>query len=253
MTTQEHQKEALFYALEDDSSPWATCCRLTWPSWHPWTYHMTYPPTLDEAMVQLPKGKLAEGDKVQVTVGTRRIQVVVPKGKKGGEWIDVKVPAVSIPEGKAPGDPFVDYVRPMRCGPAPLKLCCHQKVVAKVDGKRVGSTKEACYCCVPSFNVLDAKHRKTHVVHQPTCCGGLLVDSCAIGLCSCHNVYHIYKADNDRMGHEVGSITKKWGGVTKETLTDADTFSLVFPLEADANTRATLVGSTFLLNQLYFE
>ena len=46
---------------------------------------------------------------------------------------------------------------------------------------------------------------------------------------------------------------KIWAGVEKELLTDADTFICEFPDDADAELKTTLVGATFMINQLYFE
>ena len=44
-----------------------------------------------------------------------------------------------------------------------------------------------------------------------------------------------------------------WSGLEKELLTDADTFMSEFPKGADMKMKTTLLGATFLLNQLYFE
>jgi hypothetical protein len=57
----------------------------------------------------------------------------------------------------------------------------------------------------------------------------------------------------DTTGSEVGSITKKWGGVAIEAMTDADNFHVVFPPQADPRARAILLSSVFLIDMMYFE
>ena len=46
---------------------------------------------------------------------------------------------------------------------------------------------------------------------------------------------------------EVGLIRKDWSGVLKEVFTDADNFSVIFPVDLDVRLKALLVGALFLL------
>ncbi|MEM6295976.1 MAG: phospholipid scramblase-related protein [Myxococcota bacterium] len=54
-------------------------------------------------------------------------------------------------------------------------------------------------------------------------------------------------------GHEVGQISKQWGGLMKEAFTDADTFGVQFDPNMPANHRALILAATFLIDFLYFE
>lgn len=45
----------------------------------------------------------------------------------------------------------------------------------------------------------------------------------------------------------VGRISKQWGGLLREALTDADDFGLQFPLDLDVKVKAVLLGATFLI------
>lgn len=54
-------------------------------------------------------------------------------------------------------------------------------------------------------------------------------------------------------GSEVGEIVKKWSGLGKEMFTDADNFSVKFPLGADVSRKALLLGALFLIDMVYFE
>ena len=52
---------------------------------------------------------------------------------------------------------------------------------------------------------------------------------------------------------KVGQIKKQWTGILKEALTDADNFSISFPLDLDVKVKATLLGALFLIDFMYFE
>ena len=52
------------------------------------------------------------------------------------------------------------------------------------------------------------------------------------------------------------SVTKKIAqplGVVKEAFTDADNFSLTFPIDLDVKVKATLLGAVFLIDFMFFE
>ena len=51
----------------------------------------------------------------------------------------------------------------------------------------------------------------------------------------------------------VGRIVKKWSGLGKEALTDADNFGLTFPPGATAEVKAVLLGAVFLIDFVHFE
>ena len=54
-------------------------------------------------------------------------------------------------------------------------------------------------------------------------------------------------------GGEVGVITKEFSGMAKELFTDADNFSVTFPLDLDARVKATMLGAVFLIDFNFFE
>jgi hypothetical protein len=57
-----------------------------------------------------------------------------------------------------------------------------------------------------------------------------------------------------RQGEKVqGRIVKKWSGLAKEALTDADVFGVTFPAGANAATKALLLGAVFLIDFVHFE
>lgn len=163
---------------------------------------------------------------------------------------------VSWPDATAETDPkFATFDRPFRCPVGTCKCCCFQEIIASAGGSVIGSTieKSVFNSCVPQFDVKDASGNTKYAIHVQTCCGGCCMDCCAGGCCSMKIPFYIYDPAQDEPGKHLGEITKVWGGLSKELLTDADTFIIKYPTNADATTKANLLGSTFLINQLFFE
>lgn len=54
-------------------------------------------------------------------------------------------------------------------------------------------------------------------------------------------------------GIEYGKLTKKWSGLLKEGMTDADNFGLIFPAEWNVKLKALFLGAVFLIDFVHFE
>lgn len=54
-------------------------------------------------------------------------------------------------------------------------------------------------------------------------------------------------------GEAIGKITKKWSGVLKEALTDADNFAVTFPAKLKVPIKSLLFGAVFLIDFVHFE
>ena len=143
------------------------------------------------------------------------------------------------------------FQRPFRCMMANCKCCCYQEISAvNSSGVKMGSVKENCWLCVPSFDVKDADNKAVYLLKYPTCCMGLCINCCAEGCCNCRIPFYIYDTGDKK---QVGKIVKVWGGLGQELFTDADKFELEYPPDADASRKMTLLGATFFLNALFFE
>jgi hypothetical protein len=152
------------------------------------------------------------------------------------------------------GSQIGKFVRPFRCPIGNCKLCCKQEIIAQTaSGSKLGSVRETCWICLPTFDIMDAQGNKNFVMHLPTCCGGMCINCCAEGCCNCKIPFYIYTAGKGDEKKQVGKITKIWGGLTTELFSDADKFELDYPPGANAATKTTLLGATFFLNALFFE
>ena len=151
---------------------------------------------------------------------------------------------------------IAQYHRELRCMPGCMKCCCFQEVQVKdASGLNIGQIRELQWApFVPKFGLFNATGDvQTHVVHPPTCLGGVCINCCAEGLCSCRQPFYIYDVANDVEGSQVSAITKIWSGFKKELFSDAAHFEVTFPSTSDGKTKATIRGVCCLLNQLFYE
>lgn len=54
-------------------------------------------------------------------------------------------------------------------------------------------------------------------------------------------------------GREQGKITKKWSGLFKESISDADNFGVTVPVDWSAPVKAVFLGAVFLIDFVHFE
>lgn len=151
--------------------------------------------------------------------------------------------------------------RPFRCATGACKCCCYQEANITSGGQLLGNIKEDCYFCVPSFTVNKADGQGLYVVHPPTCCGNMCVNICAegnpCGKGCCKVSFRVYPfAQKGATGGDapyIGKILKKPKSMMVEVFTDSDAFEVTFPEKASVDEKAILVGSTILLNAVFFE
>jgi hypothetical protein len=63
----------------------------------------------------------------------------------------------------------------------------------------------------------------------------------------------VFPVISSQTGQQIGSVTKKWGGVVaEEFVANEDHFSCEFPMDLPINAKALIFASTFLLDYMYF-
>jgi len=128
--------------------------------------------------------------------------------------------------------------RPLRCQGC-CCFCCLQELTVTVGGTETGYLKQQCSLLRPVYSVLDQSGEEVLQIRGPVC-----TDFC------CGNVeFDVLSVD----GTEVGKIVKNFSGFLKEIFTDADTFSVSFPVDLDVKVKATLLAAVFLIDFMYFE
>ncbi|KAL7577388.1 hypothetical protein ACA910_002114 [Epithemia clementina (nom. ined.)] len=152
--------------------------------------------------------------------------------------------------------------RPCRCPMGACKCCCYQFATITSGGNELGTIKEQCYFCIPTFKIFNHKEDALYILHQPTCCGGCCVNCCAEGNpCArkgcCKVSFRVYPASQEgNTGGDqpyVGMIMKKPKSALVEIFTDAGAFDVNFPPDATTDQKALLAGIAVFINANFFE
>jgi uncharacterized protein YxjI len=120
----------------------------------------------------------------------------------------------------------------------PFKLVHKNVTVTDSSGKLIATIFKKFSLGKTIFNVMNGQDQQLFTVR-----GGAFIN---IGKSRKFTIYN-------SQGTEVGFIQKEWSGLVKETFTDADLFTLHFPIDANAETRALLVATTVFVDLSHFE
>ena len=112
--------------------------------------------------------------------------------------------------------------------------------VQSPPGTVIGYVEQDCSFIYPWFSLKNADEETVLKIKGPLC-------ACK---CCWDVEFSILSADGS---NEVGKISKKWSGLTKEYFTDADNFGVQFPMDLDVKMKAVMLGATFLIDFMFFE
>ncbi|CAD6189919.1 unnamed protein product [Caenorhabditis auriculariae] len=90
------------------------------------------------------------------------------------------------------------------------------------------------------FHLLDANNTEILKIDGPCCC--LMM--------GCQDKEFPVSSLSDQT---IGAIKKRWGGCFREAITDADVFSVDFPIDMDVKMKAVMLAATFLIDFMEFE
>ncbi|XP_051023253.1 LOW QUALITY PROTEIN: phospholipid scramblase 3 [Acomys russatus] len=140
-----------------------------------------------------------------------------------------------------PGDREVlRLLRPLHCGCSCCPCGLQEMEVQAPPGTTIGHVLQTWHPFLPKFSILDADRQTVlRVVGPCWTCG-----------CGTDTNFEVKTKDESR---SVGRISKQWGGLLREALTDADDFGLQFPMDLDVRVKAVLLGATFLIDYMFFE
>ncbi|XP_065180304.1 phospholipid scramblase 1-like [Sycon ciliatum] len=132
--------------------------------------------------------------------------------------------------------------RPLRCTSS-CYCCASWRQFMSVEsppGNTIGYIQAELSFVNPSFLILGPNMEPQLRIQAP-CFGH--------GCCTCEPKYKVQTLDEQ----EIGLIQKKWSGFAKEAFTEADNFSINFPMDLDVKVKAVLMGALFMIDFLYFE
>ena len=69
-------------------------------------------------------------------------------------------------------------------------------------------------------------------------------------MCDCCADFEIQTLDKSQT---IGVVKKKWRGLATEMFTNANSFSINFPMDLDVKAKAVLMGAAFLIDFMFFE
>ncbi|XP_017057928.1 phospholipid scramblase 1 [Drosophila ficusphila] len=130
--------------------------------------------------------------------------------------------------------------RPFRCSLfCCFPSCMHTVEVSAPPGQVIGSVEQVCSFLRPQFNIKNTFGDTVLRIEGPICPWKCFSDS----------NFKVLSANNE----EIGKISKQWSGLGREMFTDADYFSITFPLNLDVRMKALVFAALFLIDSLFFE
>ncbi|KAF2353306.1 Scramblase [Trinorchestia longiramus] len=134
----------------------------------------------------------------------------------------------------------MSFSRPLACTGCCYPCCLQTMDIECPPGTAIGRLEQEWSILTPKFAVKDETGRTVLKIEGPIC-------QCSL----CGDVeFEVLSSEGNT---QVGKISKKWGGILKESFTDADYFGVNFPMDLDAKVKASLLGALFLIDFLYFE
>lgn len=157
-------------------------------------------------------------------------------------------------------DVIATHEKPQTC----TACCCYEPYLETKDenGNVIGKTQYVCDWCifVPKFDIFDGNGTKKYRLRPDTCVGGLCV-MCRCGGKGgkCCRVPFIvrdpitFSPIKGNVGQENAQVTELWSGLKNECCTQRTSYHLVFPDDAPAEDKLTLIGSSILIDIVYVE
>ncbi len=142
---------------------------------------------------------------------------------------------------------FAILERPFKC----TCCCCNRPLMTCkfTDGTQFGRIKEPFRYCSPLFETYDEEDHSKYYLEIPYCQSGFCCRKSCCG--KCNEVYgNIY--NNRSLSNPVGVIKKKEKCV-QETISDANTFVITFPVDATVNDKLNLIATVLMIDYRYFE
>ncbi|XP_033764118.1 LOW QUALITY PROTEIN: phospholipid scramblase 2-like [Pecten maximus] len=144
------------------------------------------------------------------------------------------------------GQEIIKCVRDFKCC---VGLCwlanfdawAHEIAVEAPVGTVVGYVRQERSLWTPHYSIRDASRETVFNIKGPCC---------VVNGCCWDQDFIVWSKD---WTDEVGKISKKWSGFTRELNTEVDNFGINFPMDLDVKLKAVMLGAVFLIDFIFFE
>ncbi|CAK1601539.1 unnamed protein product [Parnassius mnemosyne] len=118
----------------------------------------------------------------------------------------------------------------------PFTMGLDVKMDVAVCGKAVSVVRKEVTFCKPIININDSSDKPAFRVKGPV----FTTSECD---------FELFTKSKQR----IGVIRKKWSGMAREALTNADNYVIEFPADLDVRFKAAVIGTCFLIDFMYYE
>ena len=143
---------------------------------------------------------------------------------------------------------FLTAYKPFKC-----TICCicrPEMVITLSDGKKIlGTVKHIFTLCDPQFDIYDENNQLKYIVSGSCSQFGLL---CA--RTSCSKMYEVeFNILSPDSPNVIGKIVRKAARNCGELVTDADNYTIMFPVNSSSFDRLLLISLGLMIDYQYFE
>ncbi|KFO32764.1 Phospholipid scramblase 1 [Fukomys damarensis] len=133
------------------------------------------------------------------------------------------------------GQDIITMNKALRCSCC-WSSCCLQKLTVEAPpGEKIGYVYQYFHPFLPKFKIKNENKKDVLKIRGP----------CLVSNCLWDLNFNLLSLDEEIV---IGNISKHCSGfVTAPSLTDADTFSIQFPIDLDVKNKALILGASFLI------
>jgi hypothetical protein len=148
---------------------------------------------------------------------------------------------------------FCVFERPFKC----TCCCLARPEIRGYFGSSlipIGKLVQPFTCFDPIFEIYNSREEQRYMVTTECCQCGYLCRGIPCGKCSdVHFPIHNANKQNPSIENKDGLIKKVFAGITQETISDADNFNIVFPIDATAEDKLMIIGTVLMIDYTFYE
>ncbi|KAI8486378.1 hypothetical protein Bbelb_358770 [Branchiostoma belcheri] len=129
------------------------------------------------------------------------------------------------------------------CASCARDCCAFEVYVESPPGQLIGMAIQSGSKWKPHYEIMNANGESVFHLWGPCCVWN---GAC----CTCDVDFNVYGTDQKT---EIGKITRNYAGFAREFFTQANHYSMSFPLDLDVKLKAVLMGAMILVDFMFYE